>query len=253
MRLTVLGSCGTYPAAGRACSGYLLEAGGARVWVDAGSGSLANLLRVAPLHEVDAVWVSHLHADHVSDLLLAFHALAYGPGPAPAGGLEVWGPSGWARHIEGCLTGNAPARLRNVLAVRELRDDLDVRIGGLHLRAVVMDHGIETYGLIAQADGARLSYTADTGPGQGLQRVAAGADVLVSEAGWNQAPAGRAAIHLTPEQAGDAARAGGAARLLLTHIRPGSDVSDVLRRAGSRFGAGVELAMEGGIVEVGQK
>ncbi|HJW59526.1 MAG TPA: MBL fold metallo-hydrolase, partial [Actinomycetota bacterium] len=78
IRLTILGSSGTYPAAGRACSGYLVEAGegdqATRVWVDAGPGTLSNLLRVAELPTIDAIWVSHLHVDHVGDLLAANYA-----------------------------------------------------------------------------------------------------------------------------------------------------------------------------------
>ena len=43
MRLTVLGVCGGYPAAGRACSGYLVQSGPTTLLVDCGSGVMANL------------------------------------------------------------------------------------------------------------------------------------------------------------------------------------------------------------------
>ena len=103
IRLTVLGASGTYPAAGRACSGYLLEAGAAgrtvRVWVDTGPGTLANLLRVADLPTLDAIWVSHLHVDHVSDLLPANYALRYGDFQPPPAPVPVFGPSGWVAHV----------------------------------------------------------------------------------------------------------------------------------------------------------
>ena len=81
MRLTVLDSSGRYPAAGRAVR--QLGGGGrgdqaTRIWVDAGPGTLVNLLRVAELPTLDAIWISHLHDDHVSDLLAANYALRYG-------------------------------------------------------------------------------------------------------------------------------------------------------------------------------
>ena len=69
MKLTVLGCNGPYPAAGGACSGYLLEAENTRVLLDCGTGVLAALpARMAP-EELDAVVLSHLHYDHMSDML----------------------------------------------------------------------------------------------------------------------------------------------------------------------------------------
>ncbi len=62
--LTVLGTDGSYPAPGGACSGYLLQAGGRSVWLDAGPGTMANLQLHVGLEQLDAVVVSHAHPDH---------------------------------------------------------------------------------------------------------------------------------------------------------------------------------------------
>src|SRR5436190_1050757 len=68
MELRVLGCAGGWPAAGRACSGYLAGDGRTRVWLDAGAGTLAELVRHTALAGVDALWISHLHPDHCADL-----------------------------------------------------------------------------------------------------------------------------------------------------------------------------------------
>ena len=68
MRLTVLGGCGGWPAAGLACSGYLVEHDGFRLLIDPGYATLPRLLTVADATEVDAVLVSHGHPDHCADL-----------------------------------------------------------------------------------------------------------------------------------------------------------------------------------------
>ncbi|HEX6526640.1 MAG TPA: MBL fold metallo-hydrolase [Streptosporangiaceae bacterium] len=68
MRLTVLGGCGVWPAAGQACSGYLLEHDGYRVLIDPGYAVLPRLLQVIDAGEVDAVLISHGHPDHCADL-----------------------------------------------------------------------------------------------------------------------------------------------------------------------------------------
>jgi hypothetical protein len=59
MRLTVLGGCGAWPAAGQACSGYLLEQDGFRLLVDPGYAIVPRLLELIDAAEVDAVLVSH--------------------------------------------------------------------------------------------------------------------------------------------------------------------------------------------------
>lgn len=77
MSLTVLGCCGSYPGPGQACSGYLVRAIGTSVWVDAGTGTLANLQRHVRLQEVDAIVLSHEHPDHWMDLTGAYVAAKY--------------------------------------------------------------------------------------------------------------------------------------------------------------------------------
>jgi ribonuclease BN (tRNA processing enzyme) len=69
MRLTVLGRSPASPNPGEACAGYLVEGGGARLLVDIGPGVVSQLVRRHHPDELDAVVVSHMHADHVLDLV----------------------------------------------------------------------------------------------------------------------------------------------------------------------------------------
>ena len=75
MRLTILGCQGPYPEAGGACSAYLVEAGGKRVLMEAGSGCLARLGGMMALEALDAVVLSHLHFDHMGEMPLLGYAL----------------------------------------------------------------------------------------------------------------------------------------------------------------------------------
>ena len=73
MRLTVLGGCGAWPAAGQACSGYLVEHDGFRLLIDPGYATLPRLLQSIDADDVDAVWARirgaeyHLEVDRASD------------------------------------------------------------------------------------------------------------------------------------------------------------------------------------------
>src|SRR5919112_4958548 len=83
MRLTVLGKSPSWEDAGGACSGYLLEAEGRAVVIDCGNGVFSKLRRFRDYTRVDAVLVSHLHADHFLDLVPWSYALTYAPRQQP--------------------------------------------------------------------------------------------------------------------------------------------------------------------------
>jgi ribonuclease BN (tRNA processing enzyme) len=248
IRITVLGACGTYPAAGRACSGYLLEASEAgrtaRVWIDAGSGTLANLLRITNLPELDAIWVSHLHVDHVSDLPLANYALRYGDWDTPPAPVPVFGPDGWREHVRAFLATGEGGAIEDAFQVHHLRDGERIDVGPLQLTAVATAHSIETYGVRASDGAGVAAYSADSGPCDGLGRLAEDADLFICEAAWPEQPPGFDPIHMTPQLAGRWAAEAHAGRLVLTHLRPGADVEQAMDRAGEAYGGKVGIAVE---------
>jgi ribonuclease BN (tRNA processing enzyme) len=258
IRLTVLGSCGTYPAAGRACSGYLLEAGPdggegptTRVWVDVGGGSLANLLAVANPAALDAIWISHLHVDHVSDLPLAYYTLRYGDFGRPPPALPVYGPAGWADHVRGFVSTGTAAVLEEVFEVHELHDGERLRLGPLELTAAATVHSLETYGLRASAGGHTIAYSADSGPCDALGRLAERADLFVCEAAWAEWPDGADPHHMTPALAGRWAAEARAGRLVLTHLRPPDDPRAAVDRAREAYGGDVGVAVERDVYQLG--
>src|SRR5918999_3164117 len=83
MRLTVLGKSPSWQDAGGACSGYLLEEDGTAVVIDCGNGVFGKLRERVDYVEVDAVVISHLHADHFLDLVPFAYALTYAPRQQP--------------------------------------------------------------------------------------------------------------------------------------------------------------------------
>jgi ribonuclease BN (tRNA processing enzyme) len=252
LRLRVLGCSGGYPGPASACSGYLLEAAGRRIWIDAGGGTLAQLQRHCTLADLDAVWVSHLHPDHCSDLPLAFQVLAFS-GLERSQPLPVLGPAGWAQHMEAFLA--RPGAMARVFEVIELTDGAEVAFGDLQLEAIATVHGIETYGLRATLAGRTLAYTADSGPCPALERLADRSDLLVCEAflspgGPFQVSAETNAISLTPQQAGQFAAAGRTRRLVLTHLPPDADATQARELAAASFGGEVEIAVQEGRFEL---
>ena len=83
MRVTVLGKSPSWQDAGGACSGYLIEEGDTAVLMDCGNGVFSKLRRFRDYTRVDAVVISHLHADHFLDLVPFSYALTYAPRQQP--------------------------------------------------------------------------------------------------------------------------------------------------------------------------
>ncbi|MFJ8659169.1 MBL fold metallo-hydrolase [Streptomyces sp. NPDC093795] len=245
LRLTVLGSATPFARPGNACSGLLVEGGGVRVWVDAGSGTLAELQRYVALGDVDAVWISHLHADHSADLLTAFYALLYAD-------LEVslpvplFGPAGIADRLAGFLT-NGPDRspVERAFAVEELHDGHVVRIGGLTLRSRSVTHGPPSFALrVEDGAGRSLAYSGDCEPCPSLVELARDCDLFVCEAD------GEGPGHHSAEQAGRSAALAGARGLVVTHVGSGLRPEGAVARAASEFPGEVAHADPGRRFEV---
>ncbi|WP_046733041.1 MBL fold metallo-hydrolase [Streptomyces humi] len=243
LSLTVLGTSTPHPRPGRPCSGYLLRGGGAEVWVDAGTGTFAELQRHTDPARLTAIWISHLHADHSADLLAAAYAFAFG-GLTPAAPIPVYAPQDCARRLADFLGRPDPAFLSGVFDFRPLYDGHAVRHWNLRLAARAVAHGTEAYGLRAECQGSVLAYSGDSGPCDALPELAARADVFLCEADLDEHREGEQ-VHLTPEDAGRAARDAGARELLITHVGPALTREMAAARAGVAFGGATSVAREG--------
>ncbi|MFF9144709.1 MBL fold metallo-hydrolase [Streptomyces sp. NPDC014861] len=245
LRITVLGSATPFPRPGNACSGYLVEGGGARVWVDAGSGTLGELQRYAHLGEIDAIWISHLHADHSADLLTAYYGLLYA-GLELALPVPLFGPPGTADRLAAYLT-NGPRRspVERAFAFEELADGHVAAVGGLTLRARAVEHGMPAFALrVEDAGGRSLVYSGDCEPCPALVELGRDCDLFVCEAD------GEAAGHHSAAQAGRSAALAGARRLVVTHVGPGTEPSEAVARAAAGFPGEVRHADPGACFRV---
>ena len=243
MRLTILGTATPYPRPDNPCSGYLVQHGDTSIWVDAGTGTLGELQRHVSLAELDAIWISHAHADHTADLLTAFYALRFADLTRPRG-IPLIGPPGLVDRMVGFLGHRSAALIPEVFDVTEMRGWQERVIGDLALSWGPLDHGMPAFGLRVEAAGSVLVYSGDSAYCQGLVELAEGAHLFLCEAGASQhLPDGD--VHCTPEDAARLAREAGAKRLLLTHC----DAPDARERALAGFPS-VELAMPGRTLEV---
>ncbi|WP_367128140.1 MBL fold metallo-hydrolase [Saccharothrix sp. HUAS TT1] len=222
LRLTVLGTATPYPRPDNPCSGYLLRTDDTTVWVDAGTGTLAELQRHHRPDRLDAVWISHTHADHAADLLPYYYALLFAD-QEPHAPIPLYGPPGLAARLETFLAGAAPNPAAAAFDVHELHDGHHAEVGDLTLTTRAVRHGLPAFGLRATRGDTVFAYSGDTGPCPALDDLADGADLFLCEAD-SAGP-----HHCSPEDAAAAART--ADRLLLTHVGHTTDPAEAAERA----------------------
>ena len=198
MRITVLGKSPAWQDADGACSGYLVEGGGQVVLLDCGPGVFAKLRRFVDYLDVDAVVISHLHADHILDLVPFASGLRYAPRRSRPG------RSGRARADRAARRADAFAALcaarrhdrrphRARLRPDGLRPGADA--GGSAAstaRFQPVPHYIPANAVEFADDGARFTFSSDCGPSEELCEFAAGTDLLLIEATLPRAGARRA-------------------------------------------------------------
>ena len=248
MRLTVVGCSGSFPGPESAASCYLLEADGFRLVIDMGNGSLGALQRYAPLFGVDAIALSHLHADHCVDLYSYSIARAYAPaGPQPP--IPVYGPAGTRERI-GLIHGPGGDDGVSKRFTFETLAPGSMRIGPFDVTLAHMNHPVETFGFRFAHGGRTLAYTGDTGETDAVVGLARDADVFLSEAAFLDGPGLPPDLHLTARQAGGYASRAGAGELVLTHLQPWNDREAAREEAASSFGGRVDVAVSGQVIDL---
>jgi ribonuclease BN (tRNA processing enzyme) len=252
MRLTVIGCSGSFAGPDAAASCYLVETTDAdgrswRILLDLGSGALGPLQRLADPAGIDAVFFSHLHADHCLDLCGYYVLRKYHPGGALPP-IPVWGPVGVARRMAKAY--DLPKDPGMALEFEFHEYAGTVEVGPLRVEPVRVAHPVPAFGLRVSAEGRTLAYTGDTGPCDALDRLAAGAHLLLAESSFRHGEDNPDDLHLTGRDAGEVAARNDLDRLVLTHVPPWYDVADMLVEAGEVFAGELSAAAPGATYDV---
>jgi ribonuclease BN (tRNA processing enzyme) len=265
VRITVLGKSPSWQDADGACSGYLIEENGTSLLLDCGNGVFSKLRRYRDYIAIDAVVISHLHADHFLDLIPFSYALTYAPRQQPVPvdrwpGTDkparpvLWAPKGATetfRRVVGSW-GNEDL-IENAFDLHEYDPANTVEIGPLRVRFAEVPHYLPTCAIdiTSTANGSgRFTYGADSAPTDELVRFADGSDLLMIEATLPRPERGGVRGHLTPAEAGDHGCRAKVGRLVITHISDELDELWARNEAQKAFGGPVSVAHEGAVYTV---
>jgi ribonuclease BN (tRNA processing enzyme) len=264
MKLTIVGCSGSISGPDSPASSYLVQAPfDNRIFsllLDIGPGAMGALYRYVDPRDIDAIALSHLHADHCLDLCGYYVAACYSPN-APWLRRPVFAPA------------DAAERLTRAYEVPTVDDAVEEsgpsiaehfdwrtwqpsqRIGPFLLRTARVAHPVEAYGIRVEevtAGGGSMVYSGDTGPSEALAQLVNGVDLLLVESAFIDEPGNPPGMHLTGGQAAAIAQAARVREVVLTHIPPWHEPERVLAEAKPHFDGPVSLAMSGAVWDIGR-
>ena len=251
MQVTVLGKSPSWQDTGGACTGYLVQEDGFSLLLDCGNGVFSKLRRAIDYVDVDAVLISHLHADHFFDLVPYSYALSTGPRRGSARP-ELHAPPGadaGFRRIAGCI--GAEDLIDSAFAVAEYDPAAPPQLGPFAVRLCEVPHFVLTHAVeLSTPAGARFTFGADCRPNEELVAFARDSDLLMIEATLAHPEREGVRGHLTPREAGEHGGAAGVRRLVITHFTDEMDSEWVRGEAAAGYGGPVELAHEGAVYAI---
>jgi ribonuclease BN (tRNA processing enzyme) len=257
MQLTCLGGAAAWPNPGQGCSSFLVETGDTSILVDAGPNTLLELRKHIRYSTVTAIVISHLHADHILDLVPYRYGLVYGP-ERPERPIPLWLPPGGIQHLNrlaAALGSDAEQPVEfwtTVFDPTEYNPVDELVIGAVTISFERTEHAVECYAMRFRGQGqTSLTYTADTGSVAGLAAFARNSDLLVAEGTLPESDnADTGAGHLTPSQAGSLAALVGTPRLVISHLWAERPDEEVVKAARLTYSGDILIAKPGLVIDV---
>jgi len=230
MKITILGNNGPYPSPGGACSGYLITEGDKNLLIDCGNGVLSNLQKFRRIEEIDAIILTHLHSDHMSDMMVLRYAIQIKKNRGfDINPIEVYAP-------------NQPQEEYNridipgVFNLKPITKELSLTFGDMSLSFSEMVHPVTSYAVSIASNDKKFVFSGDTSWNDNIIEFSRNADLLMLDAGLlSKDKKSDNVPHLTARECGIVAQKANAKRLLLTHFWPEDDVKNHMSEAQENF------------------
>lgn len=255
MKLTIIGCSGSMSGPSGPGSCYLVEAPGIdeetgeerqySILLDIGPGAMGHLLSWRNPPDIDAIFLSHMHADHMADIIGMYVYLRWYPGlSCPP--LPIYSPAGGLERTRG-IGGDGPEETYSgVLEFFDHHPRAIHKVGPFTIECFPTVHPVESYAMRITGPGEDgqdkvICYSGDTDTCRGVIDAACGADIFLCEAAFEEGRDSVRGIHLTGQRAGEVAASAQVGHLLLTHLQPWTDPAVVKAEAGATYSGPIDV------------
>lgn len=243
MRLTILGSGTAAPMLERNCAGYLLEIDKNKLLFDSGAGTIRRLLELKfDLFEIEHIFYTHLHNDHINDLGAIIWSLNYGGVRKKA--LNLYGPAGFRNYLN-ILTKRIlkPKKINFKIDSKELKNSI-IKIKNIKIKTHETKHSTTTKSIAYRVEhnNKSLVYTGDTEYCNEITQISKNADILIMECSLPDSK--KVEGHLTPSLCGRIAAKANVKTLILTHFYPEVLKTNIKKACRKHFSGDIILAKD---------
>lgn len=229
MNIRVLGKYGRFAPPNEATNGYLIEYNDKKILLDFGAGCLGKLLDMGLTDEIDAVILTHLHFDHISDIFIMDYMRGYRKNKQKNEIIPVYLP-------------NTPQKVKEIIADCKSYKLIPIEAGatticGLNIEFLESVHPVETYSVAINTDKNRIVYTSDISDSLRLREIVYGADIVIGDACILDCCHNENSPHVSVKALGEAMPE--STRLYLAHLSMG-EVEGILAE-GKRYHNNTEL------------
>ena len=242
MEVVFLGTGVGVPSLKRASPGLIVRVGEENLLFDSGPGTLRKMLEAGFTYlDVDRIFYTHFHVDHIADLAPLLFATKY-PVVLREKELVITGPKGLKRFYKRLveLYGNQIVSDSYKLSIKEIADG-EIRTTNWRITTKPVRHTDESIGYrVEDSQGKVVVYPGDSDYSEGLVDLSRNADLLILECSFPE----KVEIHLSPALAGKVAREAKAKKLVLVHLYPVCDEHDILTPCQKEFGGEVVVAQD---------
>ena len=226
MKLTILGSGSALPVTNRNPSGYLLDIGEETILLDSGAGTSRQIVRAGrSIDEIDKIFFSHFHIDHIGDLPSLLFALKNENFEVK--NLDIYAHPDFAHFLETYqeLYGDWIMDENPFYQFNPLEKGT-YNFHNFDLRIYPARHRPESYIYCFEAEDKTLVYTGDTEYCVGLIKAAENADLLLTECSFPDSHPVEA--HLSPKKIQRVIKHSTPKKIVLTHLYPENDRADLV-------------------------
>jgi ribonuclease BN (tRNA processing enzyme) len=240
MKLFILGSGTCVPYERRGSSGYALKLSKSTLLLDCGNGTTWKLGKVGINYlEVDHIFLSHFHPDHTADLIPFLFATKYPQAPKREKPLYIWAAKGFKKFFFALRKAYNGWIVPESLSLKETKEGI-YKFDGFTLTARKTPHIESSLAYRIESSGKSLVYSGDTDYSEPLIELAKDADTLIIECSVPDEL--KVKGHLTPTEVVKIANESRAKKIIISHLYPICDKTDIIRVIGEHTEADVVLA-----------